>query len=89
MSLAALGSACCGLRYRFGATLRFALLTHPPHASRSSLLTFYFVFRHIFALPCLNYLHFILFYIVFQAPTRLNLEYTDFFYPDFRNYTLF
>ncbi|MCS7077356.1 MAG: hypothetical protein NZ455_11640 [Bacteroidia bacterium] len=27
-------SACYGLRYRFGATLRYALLTHPPHASR-------------------------------------------------------
>ncbi|MDW8345580.1 MAG: hypothetical protein RML94_01385 [Bacteroidia bacterium] len=51
MSLAALGSACYGLRYRFGATLRYALLTHPPHASRSSFWTFYLVFRYIFALP--------------------------------------
>ncbi|MDW8348249.1 MAG: hypothetical protein RML94_14905 [Bacteroidia bacterium] len=36
VSLAALGSACCGLRYRFGALLRCALLTHPPHASRKN-----------------------------------------------------
>ncbi|MDW8348005.1 MAG: hypothetical protein RML94_13670 [Bacteroidia bacterium] len=28
------GSACYGLRLRFGASLRYALLTHPPHASR-------------------------------------------------------
>ncbi|MCS7076461.1 MAG: glycogen/starch/alpha-glucan phosphorylase [Bacteroidia bacterium] len=34
VSLATLGSACYGLRYRFGASLRSALLTHPPHASR-------------------------------------------------------
>ncbi|MCS7075428.1 MAG: hypothetical protein NZ455_01900 [Bacteroidia bacterium] len=27
-------SACYGLRYRFGASLRCALLTHPSHASR-------------------------------------------------------
>ncbi|MDW8346547.1 MAG: hypothetical protein RML94_06275 [Bacteroidia bacterium] len=46
-------SACCGLRYRFGAALRFALLTHPSHASRSRIWIFYLVFRHIFALPCL------------------------------------
>ncbi|MCS7076579.1 MAG: hypothetical protein NZ455_07720 [Bacteroidia bacterium] len=36
----------------------FALLTHPPHASRSSLWMFYFI--HLFALPYLmliiNYL---------------------------------
>ncbi|MCS7076286.1 MAG: hypothetical protein NZ455_06240 [Bacteroidia bacterium] len=31
----------------------FALLTHPPHASRSSFGIFYLVFRHILALPCL------------------------------------
>ncbi|MCS7075831.1 MAG: hypothetical protein NZ455_03940 [Bacteroidia bacterium] len=37
VSLAALGSACYGLRYGFGATLRYALLTHPPHASRKLL----------------------------------------------------
>ncbi|MDW8346280.1 MAG: hypothetical protein RML94_04920 [Bacteroidia bacterium] len=87
-------SACYGLRYRFGASLRSALLTHPPHASRSSLWILYLVFRHIFALPCLsfiikrlqgqvfclvlNYLYFTLFYIDFQACTKLNLEYMDF-----------
>ncbi|MCS7078068.1 MAG: hypothetical protein NZ455_15255 [Bacteroidia bacterium] len=53
VSLAALGSACCGLRFRFGASLRYALLTHPSHASRSSILTFYLVFIPTFALPCL------------------------------------
>ncbi|MCS7076040.1 MAG: hypothetical protein NZ455_05000 [Bacteroidia bacterium] len=31
-------SACYGLRYRFGAMLRYALLTHPSHASRKLLL---------------------------------------------------
>ncbi|MCS7076997.1 MAG: hypothetical protein NZ455_09830 [Bacteroidia bacterium] len=39
---------------RFGASLRFALLTHPPHASRSSLGIFYLVRIHAFALPCLG-----------------------------------
>ncbi|MCS7076527.1 MAG: hypothetical protein NZ455_07455 [Bacteroidia bacterium] len=53
VSLAALGSACCGLRYRFGASLRSALLTHPPHASRSSLWMFYFVCMQTLVLPCL------------------------------------
>ncbi|MCS7078374.1 MAG: hypothetical protein NZ455_16805 [Bacteroidia bacterium] len=38
---------------RFGASLRYALLTPPPHASRSSFWMVYLVFRHIFALPCL------------------------------------
>ncbi|MCS7078272.1 MAG: hypothetical protein NZ455_16285 [Bacteroidia bacterium] len=30
----------------------FALLTHPPHASRSSFWMFYLIFIHTFALPC-------------------------------------
>ncbi|MCS7077491.1 MAG: hypothetical protein NZ455_12315 [Bacteroidia bacterium] len=38
---------------RFGASLRYALLTHPPHASRSSPWMFYLIFKHVFALPCL------------------------------------
>ncbi|MCS7075082.1 MAG: hypothetical protein NZ455_00130 [Bacteroidia bacterium] len=38
---------------RFGATLRSALLTHPPHASRSSFWVFYLVFIHTHPLPCL------------------------------------
>ncbi|MDW8346721.1 MAG: hypothetical protein RML94_07210 [Bacteroidia bacterium] len=46
------GSACCGLRYRFGAMLRSALLMHPSHASRSSILTPYLICIHTFALPC-------------------------------------
>ncbi|MDW8345542.1 MAG: hypothetical protein RML94_01195 [Bacteroidia bacterium] len=31
----------------------YALLTHPPHASRSSFGMFYLVFRCTFALSCL------------------------------------
>ncbi|MDW8348215.1 MAG: hypothetical protein RML94_14730 [Bacteroidia bacterium] len=31
----------------------YALLMHPSHASRSSFWTFYLVFKHIPALPCL------------------------------------
>ncbi|MCS7075701.1 MAG: hypothetical protein NZ455_03275 [Bacteroidia bacterium] len=60
VSLAALGSACCGLRYRFGATLRYALLTHPPHASRSRLWMFYFICIHVLALFYLCSFYFVL-----------------------------
>ncbi|MCS7077829.1 MAG: hypothetical protein NZ455_14055 [Bacteroidia bacterium] len=64
VSLAALGSACCGLRYRFGATLRSALLTHPPHASRK---------QYSDVLPCFYaYSCFTLFDIHYQILTRLS-----------------
>ncbi|MCS7076085.1 MAG: hypothetical protein NZ455_05225 [Bacteroidia bacterium] len=47
------GRRAAGCAIAAVASLRFALLTHPPHASRSSILMFYFIFIHIFALPCL------------------------------------
>ncbi|MCS7075324.1 MAG: hypothetical protein NZ455_01375 [Bacteroidia bacterium] len=88
VSLAALGSACCGLRYRFGATLRSALLTHPPHASRKPHLDVLPCFYACFCFtlfnidyPLLTRLKFftlfemLSFYIDFQVCTRLNPEY--------------
>ncbi|MCS7075630.1 MAG: hypothetical protein NZ455_02915 [Bacteroidia bacterium] len=48
--LAALGSACYGLRYRFGAT-HCSRTLRMPHAC--SFGTLYLVFKHILALPCL------------------------------------
>ncbi|MCS7077579.1 MAG: hypothetical protein NZ455_12760 [Bacteroidia bacterium] len=45
VSLAALGSGYCALRYRFGASLRYALpngMLRIPHASR--IVMFYLVF---------------------------------------------
>ncbi|MCS7078148.1 MAG: hypothetical protein NZ455_15655 [Bacteroidia bacterium] len=101
-------SACYGLRYRFGALLRSALLTHPSHASRKQPLNvlpyfyayvcfilfnaYYQALTRLKFLPCLNYAHFILSCIDFQAHTRLNLEYMDFlqpFNPEYANFTLF
>ncbi|MDW8347039.1 MAG: hypothetical protein RML94_08805 [Bacteroidia bacterium] len=92
VSLAALRVGVLRATLRFGASLRSALLTHPPHASRSSFYIFYLVFIHTFALPCLRGCCFILFCIHFQVYTRLNLEYIDFlqpFNPDSQNFTLF
>ncbi|MDW8348087.1 MAG: hypothetical protein RML94_14085 [Bacteroidia bacterium] len=56
-------SACYGLRYRFGALLRSALLTHPPHASRNS---YFDVLPYFYAYVC-----FILFNAYYQVLTRL------------------
>ncbi|MCS7077266.1 MAG: hypothetical protein NZ455_11185 [Bacteroidia bacterium] len=55
VSLAALGSGYCALRYRFGATLRFALpngMLRIPHAS--CLWMFYLICMYAFVLPCLS-----------------------------------
>ncbi|MDW8347734.1 MAG: hypothetical protein RML94_12315, partial [Bacteroidia bacterium] len=69
-------SACYGLRYRFGAALRFALLTHPPHASRKP---YFDVLLHVMSIlgfiSCLNKVKsklFILFCTYFQIFTKLN-----------------
>ncbi|MCS7076436.1 MAG: hypothetical protein NZ455_06995 [Bacteroidia bacterium] len=71
VSLAALGSGYCALRYRFGATLRYALpngMLRIPHAS--CILILYLIFIPVVALPCLI--------LIIRYFTRLIIEYMNF-----------
>ncbi|MDW8346872.1 MAG: hypothetical protein RML94_07970 [Bacteroidia bacterium] len=64
VSLAALGSGYCALRYRFGASLRYALpngMLRIPHASCILMFCFFY-----------TYPYFTLFDLDYQMLTRLN-----------------